>query len=245
MSKCDLETGVCRAPEADADERPYPVAEGRTRAVHYVGDPMCSWCWGLAPVLQELAEYCAGHGIAFTVTVGGLRAGGGDLWNPSFKAFLRHEWQTIERITGQPFGFSLLELERFDYDTEPACRAVVTMADLLDARPGDGRLLLNFFASIQRKFYVDGADPKVLDFYRELCPAVGVPFARFSAAFQSEASRRHTLAQFEQCRRWGVRGFPSILVDDGGRIGVLASGYLDRSSLMAKLQVWLAATPEQ
>lgn len=248
MTNCDPETGVCLAPELAAEARPALEPEGVRRAVHYVGDPMCSWCWGLAPVLQELAEYCAGHGIVFTVTVGGLRPGGGDLWNESFTAFLRHEWQTISRVTGQPFGFSLLERERFDYDTEPACRAVVVMDGLLGAGKAggrsDGRLLLNFFAAIQRKFYVDGADPKEVDFYRDICPQVGVSFEHFSTVFQSEEAKRQTRVQFERCRNWGVRGFPSILVDDRGRIGVLASGYLDRSSLMAKLQAWLGAHTE-
>lgn len=246
MTNCDPQTGVCLAPTEAADEAAALRLEGTAgaapaaaRAVHYIGDPMCSWCWGLAPVLQELAEYCAGHGVAFTITVGGLRSGGGDLWDASFKAFLRHEWQTIARVTGQPFGSALLERERFDYDTEPACRAVVAMAGLLPADQGDGRQLLRFFAAIQRKFYVDGADPKELDFYRALCAELGVPFEHFSAAFQSEDVKRQTQAQFERCRNWGVRGFPCILVDDRGRIGVLASGYLDRSTLMAKLQNWL------
>ena len=25
----------------------------------YVGDPMCSWCWGFAPVLDQLAGHYA------------------------------------------------------------------------------------------------------------------------------------------------------------------------------------------
>lgn len=245
MNRCDPESGICEVPaEAAADDaaRATPAPQ---RAVHYVGDPMCSWCWGLAPVLQELADYCAGRGLTFSVTVGGLRAGGGEEWSESFRAFLRHEWLTIGRVTGQPFGFTLLDHERFDYDTEPACRAVVAMAGLMHAQGRDDRSVLAFFAGIQRKFYVQGDDPKDVDFYRTLCQASDINFEDFRAAFLSEQARRATLAQFEQCRHWGVRGFPSILVEDHGRIGVLAAGYVDRASLMAKLQAWLGAQPDQ
>lgn len=223
----------------------HAAAPALPRSLHYVGDPMCSWCWGLAPALQDLSDYCAVHGIGFSVTVGGLRAGGGAPWSESFRTFLRRQWQTIGRVTGQPFGFTLLDHdhEHYDYDTEPACRAVVAMASLMHAGGRGERSVLAFFTAIQRKFYVQGDDPKDVEFYRSLCEGSGIRFEDFRAAFRSEPVRRATLAQFEQCRRWGVRGFPCILIEERGRIGVLAAGYVDRASLMAKLHAWLGARP--
>ncbi len=88
--------------------------------------------------------------------VGGLRPGGGDEWNSSFKAFLRHEWENIHRVTGQPFGFTILDDAEFNYDTEPACRAVVAMSQLQESN----QVLLAFFSGIQRRLYVQGADPE-------------------------------------------------------------------------------------
>lgn len=51
-------------------------------------------------MLKELLAYCERHGLNFSVHVGGLRPGGGDAWNPAFKAFLRQEWETIHRVSG-------------------------------------------------------------------------------------------------------------------------------------------------
>ncbi|HAF94352.1 MAG TPA: disulfide bond formation protein DsbA, partial [Pseudomonas sp.] len=39
----------------------------------YVMDPMCSWCWGFAPVMQALAEQAANRGVGLHLVVGGLR----------------------------------------------------------------------------------------------------------------------------------------------------------------------------
>ncbi|MFQ5523922.1 MAG: DsbA family protein, partial [Acidimicrobiia bacterium] len=36
----------------------------------YVGDPMCSWCWGFAPEIEDLADE-----YPVEVVVGGLRPG--------------------------------------------------------------------------------------------------------------------------------------------------------------------------
>ena len=78
MTKCDPVTGVCLLPEQDG---PVDCAVPTVRhgwAVHYVGDPMCSWCWGISPTVSAVEAFCAAQGIDFSITMGGLRAGGGD-----------------------------------------------------------------------------------------------------------------------------------------------------------------------
>lgn len=239
--RCAAETGTCRLP--DASDQPAlaatPLIDAPT--VHYIGDPMCSWCWGVAPALHDVASYCLGRDVGFGVHVGGLRPGGGDEWSPRFKAFLRHEWETIQRVTGQPFGLSLLDRPNFDYDTEPACRAVVAMAEVLRGKQKDNRALLAFFSSIQRRFYVDGADPKEPEFYRELSLMANVAYDDFLTVFLADATKLRTLQEFQLCRSWGVHGFPSVVLEMKGRIVPVASGYASREVLIERLDALLGA----
>ncbi len=125
---------------------------------------MCSWCWGISPTVSAVEAFCAAQGIDFSITMGGLRAGGGDPWNETFKSFLRNEWRHIGQTTGQPFGFTLLESEYFNYDTEPACRAVATVKLLQARHQFPVAKLLKFFTAIQHKFYVEGQDTTQVDF---------------------------------------------------------------------------------
>lgn len=233
---CDAKTGVCSLPESAEQSASNPQAKTAApiaaATVRYIGDPMCSWCWAIAPVLEELLAYCERHGLNFSVHVGGLRPGGGDAWNPAFKAFLRQEWQTIHRVSGQPFGFSILETADFNYDTEPACRAVVTMKLLQASRS----TVLAFFSGIQRQFYVDGADPKAAEFYRALCAEADVSYETFLKVFLSDEAKDATLQEFQRCRRWGVRGFPSIILDVNGSVTQLASGYTTSAELITRLE---------
>ncbi|HAB02762.1 MAG TPA: disulfide bond formation protein DsbA, partial [Pseudomonas sp.] len=46
-----------------------------TARLLYVMDPMCSWCWGFAPVASALIEQAAQAGIATHLVAGGLRSG--------------------------------------------------------------------------------------------------------------------------------------------------------------------------
>lgn len=239
MMDCDPDTGTCFLPQ-NANETISTVHQTATiPTVRYIGDPMCSWCWGISPELKKVAEYCQNHGIGFGVTVSGLRPGGGDAWNEQFKAFLRHEWENIQRVTGQPFGFSLLDKDEFNYDTEPPCRAVVVMSKLLERHENSSRLILEFLSGIQYRFYVDGEDPKSVEFYRELCSAAGVAYEDFLNAFLSSEAKAATAQEFERCRHWGVRGFPSILLDNNGGITLLSSGYTSSATLIAKLETLL------
>lgn len=233
---CDSETGVCILPKLPEGAPPKASVAVSVPTVRYIGDPMCSWCWGISPALKDMASYCRSRNVDFSVHVGGLRPGGGDAWNAPFKAFLRHEWETIRRVTGQPFGFSLLDKAEYNYDTEPACRAVIAMSGLLERRQKDIQALLAFFSGIQRKLYVDGEDPKQPEFYRDLCAEASVPYQEFLEVFQSANAKASTAQEFQRCRSWGIRGFPSIVLDVAGRITPLASGYTTSTALIQKLE---------
>ena len=122
MLDCNNEEGVCIIDKVNLSNKIKTISDELT--VMYIGDPMCSRCWGISPILKKVQNFCTDHKIKFNLMLGGLRIGGGDLWNDEFKNFLKNEWMRINERTGQKFVFNLLEKEDFNYDTEPACRAV-------------------------------------------------------------------------------------------------------------------------
>lgn len=225
---CDLESGVCAPADLPAAVPPVPNLRADMEVV-YIGDPMCSWCWGIAPALKQLEAWCAGEGLPFVIVVGGLRPGGGDQWNEGFKGFLRHHWEEIGQRTGQPFSFRLLEREFFKYDTEPACRAVVA------ARPLLGGPELGFFEAIQRRFYVDNEDPKAPQFYVPLCTRFGIDYGHFVERFASDAAKSATLAEFRMNRSWGVTGYPTVLIRQQDRLLPIATGFSTFAAMQSKV----------
>lgn len=236
MMQCDPETGACLLPETEPLTN-IPSVEARNRVViRYIGDPMCSWCWGISPTVTALAKICDEEGIAFSATMGGLRAGGGDAWTSSFKGFLRNEWTHIASATGQPFGFTLLDESHFNYDTEPACRAVVTAQQLLSGKDHAALNAATFFSEVQRKFYVDGKDPKQIDFYGAICQKIDLDFDAFKTLFESAEAKQLTKQEFDKCRLWGVRSFPTLLIERHKQINLLAVGYVTFDQLLEKIR---------
>lgn len=232
--QCDPETGACLLPDAEA---PRPdAASGKEMQVFYIGDPMCSWCWGMSPEIDALATWCADQGLGFRMVMGGLRAGGGDPWNDAFRGFLRQEWTHIAAQTGQPFGFTLLERALFSYDTEPACRAVVTARGLFAGDQEAIRREVSFFAEVQRKFYVDGEDPKEAAFYHDICVANGIDPARFATDFASPEARQATEVDFQLARQLGVRGFPTVMLQTSAGLQEISVGYAAFPTLQGRIE---------
>jgi len=237
---CDLENGVCEIP--DLDNNKNEIAKLKNTTLYYVGDPMCSWCWGLSPALKQLEQYCNEHDIAFSIVVGGLRAGGGDLWNSEFKNFLREEWAHIGKTTGQQFTFKLLDEEYFNYDTEPACRAFVVGRELIERHNISPQNKLVLFSMIQKKFYTEGLDPKEVNFYQSICAELKIPYSDFKEEFNKKENFQKTKDEFLKARSLKIRGFPSLVLLKDNESKLISTGYITKNKAIEKMEELLFGT---
>ncbi|KOF01745.1 hypothetical protein OB69_15465 [Roseivirga seohaensis subsp. aquiponti] len=216
-SFCDPETGEC-TPSELGEFKAKPELNTDNEII-YVGDPMCSWCWGISNHLKTLkSEYPQ---FKFSIVVGGLRPGGGEAWDDEMKKFLKHHWEEVTKRSGQPFGYSLFDKESFNYDTEPPCRAVVA------SRKWMGENELQFFESVSRKFYVDNEDPNESEFYRSICQEFNIPFEQFKQIFESDETKYSTHQEFQLNRQWGVKGYPTVLFKSGNQLFQINHGYTE------------------
>lgn len=236
---CDLETGTCSVPELEAGETVVKHTKTDLGLI-YIGDPMCSWCWGASKTIQQARKYAIEKGMDFSVITGGLRPGGGDEWTEDFRNFLCKEWKNIADATQQPFTNKLLEREHFNYDTEPSARAVHIARDLWRDSDSNDEQLLAFFSTIQYKFYVDGEDPNELEFYRSICEKFALDFEIFAKKFNLADTKKATYEEFKLNRSWGVRGFPSFAIRKGTEVTVIGSGNLSFESLIKSINESIA-----
>ena len=83
----------------------------------YVGDPMCSWCWGISGELSQLVDKYKDQ-TSYRVIVGGLRPGGSETM-AELGDFLKHHWEQVNEKSGREFSYEILSDSSFIYDTEP------------------------------------------------------------------------------------------------------------------------------
>jgi putative protein-disulfide isomerase len=202
----------------------------------YVMDPMCSWCWGFAPVLQALAEQARKAGVEVHLLMGGLRREQSTLDQTTRERIVQH-WQAVEASTGQPFDYHRGLPEGLVYDTEPACRALVAARQLHAGKAWQLALL------IQKAFYCEGVDVGRPAELHRLAAAAGLPVKKFADTFDAAETRAATRDDFDRAADLGISGFPTLLAQHAGRSALLTNGYQPLEALQPLLTRWLDNLP--
>lgn len=210
-----------------------------TSQLIYFADPMCSWCWGFSPVMKS-AEERYKDSLPIRLILGGLRPGTTDPLDEKGKRSIQDHWRHVEELAGQTFDHAFFERDGFVYDTEPACRAVVTARHL---SPGSELAMLH---RVHRAFYAENQDTTEPDVLVALAEEIGLPADLFAEALQSEEARRETLADFQIARDTGIQGYPSLLVggEESG-YAIVTLGYQPREKIEYGIDAWLAREGER
>jgi putative protein-disulfide isomerase len=205
------------------------------RQIIYFSDPMCSWCWGVSPVI-EAVEAAWGERLPIRLIMGGLRPGTREAMSDGARQSLRGHWREVTQASGQPFGERALATPGFIYDTDPAARAVVIVRR---KAPGEA---LRFLHRVQRAFYVDGEDVTDTGVLGVHAAASGLDGDEFAAQMASEAARSETWGDYALSRNAGVSGFPTLILGPrvDGTYVALTRGFAPAETVLANIDTALA-----
>ncbi len=201
----------------------------------YFADPMCSWCYGFSPVVAAIAERFEGR-MPLDLVMGGLRAGNTSAMRQQDKDYIRSAWTKVNGATGQPFDFSFLEREGFVYDTEPACRAVVTVRRLMP------KLALGFMGRIQQAFYAENRDMTSAEEIASVAEEAGLERGAFGDAYLAPDTRNETFRDFLTAQQLGIHGFPTLIA--GGEqegYALVTNGYRPLEDILEPMERWWAS----
>jgi len=188
----------------------------------YIGDTLCSWCYGFAP---ELDTFVQNHPeLTLRMVQGGLRPNGVEMVH-EMEDFLKSHWIEIEQRTGQPFSFDLFQNEDFVLDTEPASRAVVVCRMMAPEKE------LEFFKAVQIVFYVKNRNTNKLETFLEVAQEFELDTKKFAELFESEEAKYATKTDFQLSAEMGIKGFPSVVVKIKNQFFMIANGFRELKDL--------------
>lgn len=202
------------------------------KEIIYVGDPMCAWCFGFAPVLDSLIEQFEST-LSFRFIMGGLRVENPIPITEALKPKLLENWRGVTKTTGQPInGHLLSDVPEFLYDSGPSSRAFVAVRHL------DETLALPYYQKLHHAFYMEMRDITTWEVLCELAEGVGVDRSAFSDLFHAESIRRETEADFELAVAYNAQAFPALVLREGRTASVLNQGYKPLAGLSDILSHW-------
>jgi len=201
--------------------------ENEIKKIIYVGDPMCSWCYGFGPELDKLKA--AYPDVEMQLILGGLRPHGTETMG-KLGGFLREHWDHVKEASGLEFSYDILEQEDFIYDTEPSCRAVET------ARSLKPEIALDFYHAVQKAFYAESKDTRYVDLFLEIAKDFELDTEKFAERYESAEMKHKTAENFEMAASMGIRGFPSLVLQKGEQYFLLSRGYQKAEAMMPNIE---------
>jgi len=182
----------------------------------YVGDPMCSWCYGFGHEIEDAITEL-GEEIQLEVVMGGLRPYNTQTM-ADLKDFLSDHWKHVYEASGQPFQYGILDTKLL-YDTEPACRAVMIAREL------QASTVMTYFHNVQTAFYAENKNPHLTDTYADIAVSMGLNRETFVKKFESKEYKALIKNDFLRASQLGVRSFPTVLLSVKGKTKVVSAGY--------------------
>ncbi|MFN3580929.1 MAG: DsbA family protein [Pseudomonas sp.] len=204
-----------------------------TQRLLYVMDPLCSWCWGFAPVIDAIRA--AHPDLDIHLVAGGLRPGHRLPLDDASRDALAEHWEAVAIASGQPFLTPSDLPAEFIYNTEPVCRALIVAREL------DAERVWSLVKAMQHAFYADAVDVTKFSALIDLAGQTGFCREAFAERFNGEPVRAAVAADFSWTRDLGIAGFPTLLAQRDGQLALLTNGYQSATDVMPLLERWLLA----
>ena len=202
----------------------------------YIHDPLCGWCFGFSPVIQQLFD-ATRRRARWDILCGGMVLG--ERVGPigRLAGFLKEALPRLEGTTGIRFGkaFTTEALERGTLvlsSLEP-CRALQAVKTLAADRA------LAFAVGVQKALYEGGRDVTSMEVLGDVAESVRV--VGFEIEYLKTETYERTIEEFKLVSDLGVSGFPTLLGFDGEEGRVFSRGWTPFDRVFESVNRWLEA----
>lgn len=181
--------------------------------VTYLFDPLCGWCYGASPVIQQLGQHPS---IQLELAPTGLFAGGGRSMDAAFADYAWSNDQRIAKLTGQRFTEDYRQKvlgrhgSRFDSATTTLALTAVSLSE--------PQRELETLKGLQEARYVQGLDTCNVSVVEKLLRDLGLAAAADRLATGDAELLAANAARIQKARRlmqtFGAQGVPALVVSD-------------------------------
>lgn len=197
--------------------------------LYYIHDPMCSWCWGFRPVMNQLIPSLP-DSIQLIYLLGGLAPDSDEVMPLKTREYVINTWKRIQQqIPGTEFNDAFWQVCTPKRSTYPACRAVIA------ARQQGKVYERSMIEAIQSAYYKEAMNPSEKDVLCELASRLGLDVKQFTTDLESVNVQNRLMHEIQHSRELGGTSFPSlILVSEAGLLNITVN-YLDHQPMLEKI----------
>ena len=198
----------------------------------YFASPMCSWCWGFSPVIQQIKNNFSKQ-VEFRLVLGPFRVDSTEVMDESLRDYVLRQCYKVHETTAQSFDYTFQMGGDFVYNTKHACLAIKS---LCRQQPWSG---LNILDTIQAAFYTKNLNVTHEDVLIGLAEIYKVNTELFIEDLHSSETGKLLDDDFSYCQRLGVLSYPTLIGIKVSKILMLACGFMPYTNIESKVKNWI------
>ena len=196
--------------------------------VHYFYDALCGWCYGFSKPFHAFYEKHRSD-AEFRVISGGMIRG--ERIGPIFEVapYIRTAYKDVEAASGVKFGEAFLKEVLGEGTTVmTSVPAAVALCVFREKFPDKQ---VEFAGDLQRAIYYDGVAPEDTAAFAARAARYGFDESEFN--YKVSSAEYHALAKedFKETERFGITGFPAVVVEAKGEYFLMAKGFTSSDTL--------------
>jgi putative protein-disulfide isomerase len=199
----------------------------------YCYDALCGWCYGFSPVMERLKKDFS-NDFEFEILSGGMMLGSRTGPIGKVAPFVKTAYKTVEQYTGILFGEAFLnDLLGPGNLMLNSWKPSLALTAFKNMQAGDA---FAFASALQRAVYIDGLSTDDDATFEAVARQFSLDPKAFLDFMLSESVQQQTRDEFKRVQRYGVTGFPTLLMAIGSDFAPLVSGYRSYDDLAAGLK---------
>ncbi|MBG3079770.1 DsbA family protein [Proteus mirabilis] len=182
-----------------------------TKILHYVYDPLCGWCYGIAPLIEVVSN----------IFPDAIKLHGGGLFTPTRAVTGGQSWkehvtpidERISQLSGQVFSHAYRDTLG---NTEMVLNSLLPISAILVAQIM-GKRDVYLLKALQEAYYLDGlniSDKNTLLFIVKKLSFDVEQFASLLSEINEAQTQQHLSQTQQLMSQVNGRGFPTLFIED-------------------------------
>jgi putative protein-disulfide isomerase len=198
--------------------------------LHYIHDPMCSWCWAFRPVWKALKNSLPST-IEVHNSLGGLAADTNEPMSLELQNKLQSIWHHIQKaVPSTEFNFDFWHLNQPRRSTYPACRAVIA------ARKQGLEYEEKMILAIQQAYYLKAQNPSDDNTLISLSNGIGLNASDFERQLKQPETEQQLSQEIAFNQSIQATSFPSLVLEFDGIFHAIPIDYLDEKTMLKSIK---------
>lgn len=193
----------------------------------YVYDPLCGWCYGFGPVIEQISRNYQTT-VDIEIISGGMVMG--DRIQPvgAMSSYILESIPRLERMSGVTFGEPYKELIKEGSYVTSSEKPSIALCVFKSFKNTDA---IAFSHAIQKSYFVEAKDLNQDSTYANLATQFGIDKKVFLSRMQDSVFFNLAHAEFNRANALKVTGFPTLFEKTETGFAIITEGFTNYQSV--------------